>query len=101
MRPAWLENWLIRNTPPCRDVVRRLSDEMERPLPFHTRIAVRLHFLICTWCVRYHEQIRLIRTMLRSTEPDSPTRTPADRSGARLSDEARERLKRLTRQDRS
>jgi hypothetical protein len=101
MRPAWLENWLIRNTPPCREVVRQLSDEMERPLPFHRRIAVRLHFLICTWCVRYLEHLRLIRTMLRSTEPGSPPDDSPDRSGARLSDEARERLKRLTRQDRS
>jgi len=101
MRPAWLENWLSRNTPPCREVVRLLSDGMERPLPFYKRIALRLHFLICTWCVRYHRQIEMIRAMLRSMEPGSPTGDPAHRSGARLSDEARERLKRITRQERS
>ena len=39
--------------------------------------------------------------MLRSTEPGFPTGDRADRFDARLSDEARERLKRLTRQDRS
>jgi hypothetical protein len=97
MRPAWLENWLSRNTPPCKEVVRLLSDSMERPIPFHRRIGVRLHFLICTWCVRYHDQIELIRTFLRSAEPGSPIDDSG--SGARLSDEARERLKRLTRQN--
>ncbi|MBI3611198.1 MAG: zf-HC2 domain-containing protein [Nitrospirae bacterium] len=100
MRPAWLENWLIRNTPPCREVVRILSDAMDRPIPLRRRIAVRLHFLICQWCERYQKQIRLIRTLLRREESISPPDTP-NTSNARLSDEARERLKRLTRQDRS
>jgi hypothetical protein len=96
MRPAWLENWLSRNTPPCNEAIRSLSDAMERPLPFRRRIALRLHFLICVWCRRYHEQIGLIRTRLRGTEPELP-----DNPDARLPDEARERLKRLTRQDHS
>ncbi len=100
MRPAWLKNWLIRNTPPCREVIQILSDAMDRPIPLRRRIAMRLHFLICRWCERYQKQIGLVRTLLRSTEGGSPTDTP-DTSNARLSDEARERLQRLTRQDRS
>jgi hypothetical protein len=101
MRPAWLEDWLIRNTPPCREVVRIVSDEMDRPVSFHRRVGARFHFLICSWCLRYQKQIGLIRTLLRTTEPDSPTNESAADSEARLSDEARERLKRLIRQDRS
>lgn len=99
MRPAWLEHWLIRNTPPCSEVVRMLSDGMERPLPLRDRIALRFHFLICEWCERYRKQIGLIRTLLHRKESISPKDTP-NISDARLSDEARERLKRLTRQDR-
>lgn len=99
IRPAWLRNWLIRNTPTCREVIRILSDEMDRPIPIRRWITVRLHFLICVWCVRYHDQIGLMRTLLRSKEPDFPTGDSKAGSGARLSDEARERLKRLTRQD--
>jgi len=95
MRPAWLEDWLIRNTPPCREVVRIISDEMDQPVSFRRRIGARLHFLICSWCLRYQKQIGLIRNFLRSTEPGPST----DESGARLSDEARERLKRLTRRN--
>ena len=100
MRPDWLKNWLIRNTPSCREVVRMLSDAMDRPIPLRRRIAMRLHFLICKWCARYRKQIGLIRTLLRREESISPTDTP-DTPNARLSDEAREWLKRLTRQDRS
>lgn len=99
MRPVWLKTWLIRNTPSCQEVVRILSDAMERPIPLRRRIAVRLHFLICTWCARYQQQIGLIRTALRSTEPGAPRDDAPANSGARLSDEARERLKRLTSQN--
>jgi len=99
MRPVWLENWLVRNTPPCQDVVRVLSDAMERPIPLHRRIGVWLHFLICTWCLRYHKQIGLIRTVLRSDEPGAAGADAEAGSAARLSDQARERLKRLTRQN--
>jgi hypothetical protein len=99
MRPVWLKNWLIRNTPSCQEVVRILSDAMDRPIPLHRRIAVRFHFLICTWCVRYHRQIGLLRTALRGTGPGTPADDAPAGSGARLSDEARERLKRLTRQN--
>ncbi len=99
MRPVWLKNWLIRNTPTCQEVVRILSDSMDRPISLRRRIAVRLHFLICEWCLRYHGQIRLIRTVLRSTEPGAPRDDSPASSGTRLSDEARECLKRLTRQD--
>jgi hypothetical protein len=97
MRPAWLENWLIRYTPPCREVVRQLSDGMDRPLPFSRRIAVRLHFQICDWCLRYQRQLQLIRTFLRSNEPDSPLGDSTAGTDARLPDETRERLKRLLR----
>ncbi|MFZ5876441.1 MAG: hypothetical protein ACOYXU_08540 [Nitrospirota bacterium] len=98
MRPTWLKSWLIRNTPPCQEVVRILSDAMDRPIPLRRRIAVRLHFLICQWCERYQKQVGLIRTLARSTEAGSPADTP-DTSNARLSDEARERFKRLTLKD--
>jgi hypothetical protein len=76
-----------------------LSDAMDRPIPLGDRIAVRLHFLICQWCERYRKQIRLIRTLLRREESASPTDS-LNTSNDRLSDEARERLKRLTRPDR-
>jgi hypothetical protein len=98
MRPVWLKTWLIRHTPTCQEVIRVLSDAMDRPIPLHRRITARLHFLICTWCQRYQQQIGLIRTVLRGTEPGSPRDDAPAGSGDRLSDDARERLKRLTRQ---
>lgn len=98
MRPAWLKSWLIRNTPSCQEVIRTLSDAMDGPISLRRRIGVRLHFLICTWCLRYHKQIGMMRTMLRSAEPSPPVDDAPAGSAPRLSDQTRERLKRLTRQ---
>lgn len=98
MRPLWLKNWLIRNTPSCQEVVRILSDAMDQPVSLRRKITMRLHFLICTWCARYQQQVGLIRTALRSTNPGVPANDAPDSSSARLSDDTRERLKRLTRQ---
>jgi hypothetical protein len=99
MGTAWIRAWLIRNTPSCKEVVRLLSDAMDRPIPLHRRIALRLHLLTCTWCLRYKEQIALIRSLLRSTEPGPSIHDLPQGPGVRLSDETRERLKRLTRQE--
>ncbi len=74
-----------------------LSEAMDRPIPFRRRVGIRLHFLICEWCLRYQKQIGLIRTLLRRVAPDSTEDASSDLPGARLPKEARERLKRLTR----
>ena len=48
-------------TPHCHDITRLLSESMEHPLPLRTRLLIRLHFTICTWCKRYGEQLKLLR----------------------------------------
>jgi hypothetical protein len=55
------------------------------------RVTLRLHFLICDYCVYYLAQLRAMRHFARARgarEPDAPA------SGPPLSDEARERIKR-------
>ena len=52
-------------TPPCRDITRLLSQGMDRPLPWHQRLRIRLHFTVCVWCERYGEQLRSLRIFSR------------------------------------
>jgi hypothetical protein len=62
-------NWLqlrivlliIRLTPRCPEVVRLLSLGMERPLPWWTRLRVRIHYLMCSFCERYAKQLKYMR----------------------------------------
>ncbi|SRR5579884_456699 len=89
---SWLINFLARNTPSCKEVVQLLSNSMEEPLPLRQRIAVRFHFLICKWCLRYQKQIHFIRNILGG----NPEKVGQNAPGA-LSAETKERLKQALR----
>jgi len=96
LRIGLIAGWLIRMTPPCNQVVKLVSEEMDHPLPLGTKIKVRLHFLICKWCERYREQLIFIRSAMRrhpdklegQDQPAAPSPSP----------EAHERLKQALRQ---
>lgn len=73
----------------CRDVTRLLSESMDASLPMGKRIGVRLHLLICKFCVRYERQLLLIRETVRriAAAEESP--------GEALSEDARERIRKV------
>ena len=64
-RRNWWQTKLViligQHTPKCREMVRILSDSMDRPLPIAMRLKKRLHYLICCWCQRYEEQLYYLR----------------------------------------
>lgn len=83
---------LGRLLPDCKKVSAWISEEMEQKLTLKRRIVSRLHMAICTWCVRYREQVLLIREGARKFETQAGLdERPA--SGPALSDSARDRLK--------
>jgi len=53
--------WIVRLTPRCQEVVRLLSLGMEKPLPLMTRFKLRIHYLMCSFCERYAEQLQYMR----------------------------------------
>jgi hypothetical protein len=91
-RRNWLQTKLVifigKHTPKCREMVRILSESMDKPMPFMMRIKKRLHFLICCWCQRYEEQLHYLRKTAREF-PDHA----ADISDATLPAKAKEQLK--------
>lgn len=82
--------WVAGRLPSCEAVTRIASDSMERPLTARERVRKRLHFMFCVWCERYERQLRAVRSLAREGLPDEP-------SAPKLSDQARERLKRAVR----
>lgn len=38
-----------------------MSESLDRTLPFHQRIGVRIHFMMCKFCSRYKEQLLFLR----------------------------------------
>ncbi len=88
--------WLLRTLPTCEQTVEKISQSMERSLSFRERIDLKLHLWICAWCQWYMEHLHLIRETARAKAAESPDFM----SGAGLSNEARERIRRrLTNQN--
>jgi hypothetical protein len=47
------EFWLGRRLPTCEEILPVLSQSLERRLTLRERVTLRLHFLICVYCIRY------------------------------------------------
>ena len=71
----------------CKDVTQLLSESMDASLPVGKRVGVRLHLLICKFCLRYKRQLLLIRETARRLAAID------DIPGETLSAEARERIR--------
>ena len=64
---------------------------MDRKLPFHERMFIRFHILMCKYCSRFRRQLLLLRELSRSDKIDRISQDIA----AGLSLGARERIKAL------
>ena len=71
-------------TPNCPEISRLTSASLDRRLTWRERIAVRAHFLICSWCRRYQHQLRFLRSAARKPRASwaALLRAPAGGSGA-------------------
>ena len=74
----------------CKDASRLVSESQERSLRFGERWGLRLHLWICVNCRRFERQLHLLRQALRRLARAEATLTQS----ARLSPEARERIRR-------
>jgi hypothetical protein len=74
-------------------VIRILSLGMDKPLPLSTRIKLRIHYFMCSFCERYAKQLNYMREVAR----EFPEKI-GEVSDATLPTEAKERLKEALRQ---
>ena len=75
--------------PTCREVIRTQSDALDQSISSTKWFGLRLHLLVCKWCRRYGKQIQFLHHAA-SEYPDEI----AESVPQKLSDEARERIKR-------
>jgi hypothetical protein len=86
IRKHWVV-WVWQHTPHCTEILRLASQSLEQPLPFRTRLKMRLHFLICVWCERYVKQLKFLHRAGAQLEHRAD-----DLPGRGLSPEARQRI---------
>ena len=80
-----MKHWMFR----CNDVSQKVSQSMDAALPIPQRMAVWMHLLMCRYCLRFRNQLKLLRELSRVA-----TDAPADTTSRQiLSDEARKRIK--------
>jgi hypothetical protein len=79
---------ICRFTPTCPEVIRVLSQGMDKKLSLGTRIKVRIHFLMCSFCERYMKQLKYMRQVAR----EFPEKI-GDVANTTLPTDAKERMK--------
>ena len=79
---------ICRFTPTCPEVIRILSLGMDKELPLTTRIKLRIHYLMCSFCERYAKQLNYMRQVSR----EFPEKI-GEVSDVTLPAEAKQRLK--------
>jgi hypothetical protein len=84
-----MKHWMFR----CKDVSQKVSLLLDASLPFHHRLAVRMHLLMCRYCARFRRQLIMLRKVSRLVD-DGPS---TDETTVALSDETKERIKKALR----
>ena len=62
--------WLLRSLKPCSYMASLMSESMDRPLSLRERVQLKLHLIVCTWCVRYLNQLNFMRQLFRAELPN-------------------------------
>ena len=86
--------FLLRRLPTCKQMASVMSESLERPLTLRERVTLKLHLWVCVWCVWYLENLRTMRSALRACAAREEEAADDVDSAVKLSEEARERIRR-------
>lgn len=76
----------------CKQVSRTLADHRYWNLPFHRRLGLKIHVLLCAVCGKYNRQVMMMQETAHAFskhELDDPPKGDAER----LSESAREKIR--------
>jgi predicted anti-sigma-YlaC factor YlaD len=59
-----MNHWMFN----CKAVTQIVSESMDRVLPIHHQVLIRMHLLMCKYCARFNRQLLVIREVCRSEE---------------------------------
>lgn len=83
--------WVWKNLPPCKEIVKLLSESQDRKLSLREKIITKLHLAACVPCVNYLNQIEFLHGAMHIHEEKS---VEIDTT-IKMSPESRERIKNL------
>jgi len=80
-----MNHWMFR----CKDISRKVSLGMDAGLPYHERLAVEFHLIMCRYCARFRKQLRQLREISGQIDTELPGCDPSEH----LSEECKDRIK--------
>jgi len=76
--------------PNCKEVAELVSFSLDETLPLKKRVGLKLHIMMCKFCLRNYKQLYLIRKLIgNKLRSDDAGKTEFD---SRLSEESRQRI---------
>ena len=81
----------------CRQVAKALANHNYWELPLYRRISLRVHVALCLVCGRYHKHVVLMQEAARAFLDHEDELV--EKSGIKLSEDSRRRIKELMRSD--
>jgi hypothetical protein len=80
---------ILKYLPPCKDLIDIASASLDRKLTWRESIVLKLHLIPCKPCVRFIEQSKFMREMMKEFHGE----LAEELQSRALSDDARNRLK--------
>ena len=56
-----MSHWMFN----CKDVSQRVSEAMDRSLPLHHRMMIKIHLMMCKYCAQFKQQLLALRDACR------------------------------------
>ena len=81
--------WVWQKLPECKQMVKIITASLDSKLSWTEWLLMKIHLLACDPCVNFLTQIKFIRTALGHCEE----RLVQEDTSVKLSDEARDRMK--------
>ena len=69
-----MRHWMFN----CHEVSQKVSESMDRVLPFNQRMMIRFHLQMCKYCARFRDQSWLIRKAIRTEEDSDEELRPSE-----------------------
>ncbi len=77
----------------CKKATRLISQNLDNALPVHSRMALRLHILMCRFCARFEKQMLFLRDIFKRYEKQTQAESALPSDSPHRSPEATERIK--------
>lgn len=88
-------NWIAQRLPACEEITPLISAARDRRLTWKERLSVKAHLALCSLCRRYAEQLEYLHTVVHRHAEHLEHPTSPLNGHAQLSEEARERMRRM------